>query len=324
VRSLVLEVAGDEAGAAQAVEEGLRQVPDDVGLLRQLAHLSAQRGDAARSLTLAQRAAQIDFGPGSRYGLCEALLAAGRIREADALAAQLCAVEPLNQYAIALQATAWRLLDDPRYHALYDYEHLVSARKLDTPPGWTNLDAFLRELALELEGMHTFQTHPLQNSVRGGSQLTLDPPELARPLIAALFERIASAVADHVGRIGPGAGPFRSRNTGQFVFSGAWSVRLRSGGYHTDHVHPDGWLSSACYIALPPTIGRGEASKRGRDGWLRLGHPLIRTGPPLQADHYVKPEPGLLVLFPAYMWHGVELFESEEPRLSVAFDVVPS
>jgi hypothetical protein len=38
----------------------------------------------------------------------------------------------------------------------------------------------------------------------------------------------------------------------------------------------------------------------------------------------VKPEPGLLVLFPAYMWHGVEPFTSGERRLSVAFDVVPA
>jgi len=54
------------------------------------------------------------------------------------------------------------------------------------------------------------------------------------------------------------------------------------------------------------------------------GAPSFATTPPLGADHHVKPERGRLVLFPAYMWHGVEPFESEEPRLSVAFDVVPA
>ena len=96
-------------------------------------------------------------------------------------------------------------------------------------------------------------------------------------------------------------------------------MRLRSGGYHTDHVHPEGWISSACYIALPSSVTSGT----DRAGWLRLGKPGIATKPALAPDHYVKPEPGLLVLFPAYMWHGVEPFESPEPRLSVAFDVVP-
>jgi uncharacterized protein (TIGR02466 family) len=119
-------------------------------------------------------------------------------------------------------------------------------------------------------------------------------------------------------------GPLRSRNTGKFAITGAWSVRLRSGGYHADHVHPRGWLSSACYIALPSGIGAGEGNPPDRAGWLRLGRPGIATDPPLPPDHFIKPEPGSLVLFPAYMWHGVEPFRSEEPRLSVAFDVLPA
>jgi hypothetical protein len=38
----------------------------------------------------------------------------------------------------------------------------------------------------------------------------------------------------------------------------------------------------------------------------------------------VKPEAGKLVLFPSYMWHGVEPFESDAPRLTVAFDALPA
>ncbi len=74
---------------------------------------------------------------------------------------------------------------------------------------------------------------------------------------------------------------------------------------------------------LPPSIGVGTTDN-DRAGWLRFGRPAIKTEPPLAADHFVKPEPGLLVLFPAYMWHGVEPFESDRARLSVAFDVVPA
>jgi hypothetical protein len=37
----------------------------------------------------------------------------------------------------------------------------------------------------------------------------------------------------------------------------------------------------------------------------------------------VRPELGLLVLFPSYFWHGTLPFHSEQPRLTVAFDVVP-
>jgi len=321
VRSIVLEFAGDRAGGLVAAEAGLARSPNDVPLLRQAARLCAETGDADRALAFAQRAASLaPFAFDVRTSLCEALLAAGRIDDAAPIAAALCAVQPLNQYAIALQATVWRLQGDARYAALYDYGALVVSRELDVPPGWNRLDAFLDELTADLDGLHSFRTHPLQQSVRGGSQLQLQAPELARPLIGALFKSINAAVRAYMAQLGPGTDPLRSRNTGKAAYTGAWSVRLRSGGHHADHVHPHGWLSSACYIALPPSIGSKETDHAG---WLRFGRPSMTTSPPLQADHLVRPEPGRVVLFPAYMWHGVEPFESDQPRLSVAFDVVP-
>ncbi len=158
-------------------------------------------------------------------------------------------------------------------------------------------------------------------AARGGSQLHLQAPEFERPLIAALFGAIGVAVRRHLAGLGRGEGPMRSRNRGSGVVAGAWSVRLRSGGFHTDHVHPHGWLSSACYIALPDAIGSGIGGDRA--GWLRFGQPAGPTRPALAAEHFVRPEAGLLALFPAYMWHGVVPFEDHQPRLTVAFDVVP-
>jgi tetratricopeptide (TPR) repeat protein len=311
IRSIVLEISGDRDGALAAVSTGLTVAPRDVALTLQAAHLAAEMNDATRALQLAREADRLaPTNIAAGFGLCEALLAAGELDEADRIAAVLCAAQPHNQYAIALQATAWRLRGDPRYGELHRYDTLVQAHKLDVPAGWESLDAFLRDVARGLESMHTFASHPLQQSVRGGSQLPLNAPELARPPITALFTGIRAGVDRYLAKLGK-ARPF--------AISGAWSVRLRSGGYHTDHVHPEGWISSACYIALPSAVTSGTA----RAGWLRLGKPGIATLPALAPDHYVKPEPGLLVLFPAYMWHGVEPFESPEPRLSVAFDVVP-
>ena len=324
VRSIVLEFAADLSAALAAAQAGVAIAPDDVQLMRQAAHLCAAAGNPALAVALAQRAVSVGP-PGSEVEitLCEALLAAGRHGEAEATAAALVAAAPANQHAVALQATAWRLLGDPRYAELYDYANLVESRPLEAPQGWSSVASFLDEAAVELDSLHAFKAHPLQQSVRGGGQLSLQRSELARPLIGALFRSIEAAVQRYVSRLGPGRGPLRSRNTGKFAISGAWSVRLRSGGYHADHVHPRGWISSACYIALPSGIGGGAGEQPDRAGWLRLGRPGIVTDPPLPAEHFVRPEPGLLVLFPAYMWHGVEPFASGERRLSVAFDVVP-
>lgn len=332
VRSVVLEFAGDAAAGLAAAETGLAKAGNDAPLLQQAARLAAETGAAGRALELARRAVQLaPTALGARSVLGEVLLALGRLDEAAALAAALCAEHPLNQYALALQATVWRLQGDARYGEWYDYATFVAQQALDVPPGYTQLEMFLDELAGELDALHSFRTHPLQQSVRGGSQLQLQPPELERPLIGALFRAIGAAVQEYVVRLGTGSDPLRARNTGKALFTGAWSVRLTSGGHHADHVHPHGWLSSACHIALPPTLGSGAApaqagapSPGARDGWLRFGRPNFVTSPALQPDHYAKPQAGRLVLFPAYMWHGVEPFASDKPRLSVAFDVVPA
>ena len=61
----------------------------------------------------------------------------------------------------------------------------------------------------------------------------------------------------------------------------------------------------------------------GQEGWLSFGQPGVPTQPPLAAEHFVKPEPGVLVLFPSYMWHGTAPFHGDGMRLTAAFDVLP-
>ena len=62
----------------------------------------------------------------------------------------------------------------------------------------------------------------------------------------------------------------------------------------------------------------------GREGWLALAQPPFPTSPPLEPLRYEKPEPGKLVLFPSCLWHGTVPFSGDQPRLSVAFDIVPA
>jgi hypothetical protein len=101
-------------------------------------------------------------------------------------------------------------------------------------------------------------------------------------------------------------------------FSGSWSVRLRGAGFHVNHVHPQGWISSALYAALPD---RGEA--RSTDaGWLKLGEAPAGLAPDLSPTQLIEPQVGRLVLFPSWMWHGTVPFEQGD-RLTVAFDVRP-
>ena len=63
--------------------------------------------------------------------------------------------------------------------------------------------------------------------------------------------------------------------------------------------------------------------KRTEEGILSFGAPAMLPTPALEAELSVRPEVGQLVLFPSYFWHGTLPFHSDQPRLTVAFDVVP-
>lgn len=320
LRAVVQQFAGDPEGALASLRTGLSAAPADTRLLIAASRLAAENGDAAGALSYAQKAAAV--APDTRAGeeaLCLANLAVGDAAAAAASASRLRAADPANQLAIAAQATAWRLTGDPRAGNLYDYEAFVRPYRITTPEGWPDLGAFLGDLKRSLEGLHKFETHPLQQSLRHGSQvqsLNVSPD----PVIQAFFGSVQQALTRYMAEVGRGDDPLRARNTGRAKVHSAWSVRLRPTGFHVDHVHPEGWLSSAFYVETPDSV----LDSAERQGWIKFGEPGVPTKPRLPAEHFVRPEPGLLVLFPSYMWHGTVPFTSEESRMTIAFDVVPA
>jgi hypothetical protein len=111
---------------------------------------------------------------------------------------------------------------------------------------------------------------------------------------------------------------FRRRSRG-VRYQGSWSARLRDCGFHTNHVHPFGWISSCYYVSLPDVID----DKTERQGWLKFGEPGFDAGLSNPVRRNVKPAVGRLVLFPSYMWHGTIPFRSQQHRTTIAFDAVP-
>ncbi len=265
----------------------------------------------------AARTQGVDAAP-LRSASAEALLALGRPQDAMQDIAPLRQATPDNQYAIALEAVALRLAGDEAYRRLYDYSRLVSSDRIDCPPGWTDLHSYLRDLAVALRRNHGLKAHPVGQSLRGGSQTSTPLVLNTDPAIRAFFTAIDGPIRRYINGL-EGDGPLPARRSDSYDIAGCWSVRLRPHGYHADHVHPQGWISSACYIEVPD-IARTE----DRQGWLRFGQPPFASSPVLAAEHFVQPELGRVVLFPSYMWHGTVPFGGDQDRLTVAFDIVPA
>jgi hypothetical protein len=224
---------------------------------------------------------------------------------------------PDDQQLIAYRATALRLLGRDEYRWLYDYARLVRVYRLSPQDG--DIKRFNVAFARELLALHRAAQRPLAQSLRGGTQTERNLPA-DNALIAQFFAMIDAPIRDYIARLRADVDhPTDRRASANYLVSGSWSVQLQPGGYHIDHVHPRGWLSSAYYVEMPEKA----ADEAGRAGWIKFGEP----GVPLAAcppEHFVKPEPGMLVLFPSYMWHGTVSFGEGGRRLTAAFDVVPA
>jgi tetratricopeptide (TPR) repeat protein len=210
-------------------------------------------------------------------------------------------------------AAAWHIAGDARSHWLEDQPGLVSIMDIgaDLVP--------IAQLADKLRALHERSGQYLDQSVRGGSQT--DGPLLSRidPEIRTLRAAVVGAVERYVAQLPPTDAEhplLASPRDRRVRFSGSWSVRLRGGGRHANHVHPQGWISSALYIVLPERRD-GEPSD---SGCLVLGEPQAEMSVDLPPHTKIEPRVGRLVLFPSWMWHGTRPF-AEGERLTVAFDV---
>lgn len=320
-KARLLMSAGRPAEALQVIDEGLALAHDDPALLKAASTIALEI-DAGRALDYAGRLLQVaPSDPAARVEFGNASLATGRAGAALETAEALHRLNPTDGRALAMKADALRMLGDPRYRELLDYRGLVRAEPIDVPDGWDALDTYVADLIADLGRLHTLRAHPIGNSLREGSQIPLDPGESPFASIRAFPQAINGPIRRYLQELGIGSDPMRRRNTGHYRISGTWSVRLRPDGFHVNHYHPGGWISSACYLQLPPAV-----AQRGGEGWLKFGEPAFPTRPPLGPEYFVRPEPGLLVLFPSYLWHGTVPFSGApgDTRLTLAFDVVPA
>lgn len=318
-KATLLQSAGEVERGYSTLAAGLALAPDQPEL-----HLAAARlaigFDPQRALAHVERAQRAVHDRTDALAVqADTLLALGRSHDVLAVTGELLRRDPHDGHALALRGSAWRLLGDERYHVLHDYARSVRASLLDTPSGWPDLPAYLRDLAACLHRRHALRAHPVRQTLRHGTQVSIRPDHAEEPAVRAFAEAIEGPVRRYLAALGHGNDPLRRRNSGACRVNEMWSVRLRSGGHHVNHFHGKGWLSSACYIELPQDMGGADGA-----GWLAFGECGVPTPTPLAADYVVKPEPGLLVLFPSWMWHGTTPFRADAARLTIAFDLVPA
>lgn len=228
------------------------------------------------------------------------------------LAEAVLAEDRWNVSMWAMVGLLWRVMDDERAEWLHAQPGLVASMELELT------SAEIQPISERLRGLHRTRAHPIGQSLRGGTQTRGQLFDRKEPEILLLRDSIRVAVESYWNSLpppDPGHPLLRLRDRSPRL-EGSWSVRLTGGGFHVAHIHPEGILSSACYVAVPDANSPKEA-------WLELGRPPHELGLELEPLLQVEPRPGRMALFPSTLYHGTRPF-SEGERLTVAFDVTAS
>ena len=252
--------------------------------------------------------------------LISSLLMQGKAADALPHIEKMRKAEPCGQHWIAYEASALRLLGSERYGQLVDLERFVRSYRLPVPDGFNTIDEFNHAFLQALDVWHQYETHPLDQSLRHGSQTPRDLTSINDPVINAFYDALDEPIHQYMAAVGSSPEhPLTARNTGNYRIAGAWSVKLHGGGQHINHVHSEGWISSAYYVAVPEE----EQSDEDKAGWIKFGEPPFRTTPPSPPEKWIRPTAGTLVLFPSYLWHGTQAIRTDAVRVTAPFDAVP-
>jgi len=321
-KGLLLLKMGQAADAERAFQTALRIAPRHGGALQGLGKAleALDDFDGAQTAHAAALAAEPDNGAVLENHVAF-LLRRGQARQAEPLAQKASHLLPNSQSALALLGTCWRALGDGRDDWLNDYQNHVQIFDLEAPAGFSDMESFNLELASYLDELHAGAQEYLTQTLRGGTQLHDSIFYNGHALIDRLLPRINAALQTYVARLNGAADhPFVMRRSRGFRHTGSWSSRLCNNGFHVNHVHNQGWISSCYYVAVPRTV----KGNKDEQGWIKFGEPSQDYGSAFAPRRTVEPKAGRLVLFPSYMWHGTVPFQAPEPRTTIAFDVIPA
>ncbi len=256
----------------------------------------------------------------ARGNLSRAYLMLGQGEQALHHADMGAQVLPDDQFWIGLRISALRLLGSPEYERICDYTKLVRPCPLPPPPGYATTEEFNDALCAEMEKLHKFSMHPLYQSLRNGSQTSIDLLHSKNPVIQAYYKALDEPIRAYIDAMPDDqTHPLYRRKTGSYKFAGSWSARLNDGGFHVSHVHPAGWISAAYYTQVPKAVPNSPT----KEGWIKFGEPPFAIPGADTAETWFAPKPGWLALFPSYMWHGTNPIRGREHRMTIPFDAVP-
>ncbi len=112
-----------------------------------------------------------------------------------------------------------------------------------------------------------------------------------------------------------------------------WANVSGKGNANQYHFHPGSFWSAVAYIDdgyegnTDPGLGGELQLLDPRMPMIRMTAPDLRLldadGQPQQSEISIRPESGMIVLFPSWLQHAVRPFQGEGTRISIAINLIP-
>ncbi len=222
----------------------------------------------------------------------------------------------LSSKAVALNEAGDR--DGARF--LLDFDRFIRPTRIEVPAGFDGVADFNKALAHQVCNDPTLEFERTGHATRFGGHtgdLLLD----AQGPVAALKELMEDGVEDYMRAMPDDEShPFLASRPDRWKLT-AWAVVMDTRGHQAPHIHSAAWVSGVYYVQLPNI---GNLPEQGQAGWLEFGRPQAEFRCKVEPEvKQFQPEEGLMFLFPSYFYHGTVAIETEEQRISIAFDVIP-
>ena len=253
--------------------------------------------------------------------LAIALHAQGRLEEARRQYHVCKEWQDSHHFAVAYTAIIDQQEGEDRaFQEVIDYDAHVHAFDLAERVAAPELERFNRALVEAVQRAPSFQPErhvesPYAKYVT--DNLNEDPVPAVRRFRDLVQERVDGVIAS----LGPIEGhPYYGAipEAYDLYIFGAW---LESGGFHSPHVHSQGWMSGVYYAQVPDFDVTGNDD---RSGCLEFGRSPFEEaiGFPT-CKHRLRPREDQLIMWPSYYLHSTVPCATTRPRVTMGFDVVP-
>lgn len=319
--AIALQELGRYEEAVEAYRDVLRHAPDFAPAALNIGYGLQQLGNLDEAAEAFEHTIQID----PDFAKAHVNLADLRLQQGDPEAAlDVCETyletHPGQTDLLAFKAVSlWDLGKDDDARKLNDFDRFVRPVHITPPETYKGLDAFNEALCAHVLAHPTLTFAPQSHATREGKhsgELLTEP----KGPIAGLESEILRLAAAYRASLGDNGHPFVARTPKDWTLS-VWGVVMQASGHQVPHIHPAAWLSGVYYPKLPDIVGAEDGDKAG---WIEFGRPPEHFHNAREPETIsIRPEEGLMVLFPSYFYHHTVPFEADGTRISIAFDLMP-